>query len=44
MAAAKPARAWSFASPACSGLSLFGALPLPLINYQHLAGATAASG
>jgi hypothetical protein len=44
MAPAKPTTAWAVASVVCGSLGLLGAVPLPLIDYQHLAGATAGVG
>jgi hypothetical protein len=44
MAPAKPTTAWAVASVVCSSLGLLGAAPLPLIDYQHIVGATAGVG
>jgi hypothetical protein len=40
----KPTTAWSTASLVCGILGLLGAIPLPFIDYQHIAGATAGVG
>lgn len=41
---AKPTTAWAYASLACCVLGLLPALPLPFIDYQQIAGATAGVG
>jgi hypothetical protein len=44
MAPTKPITAWAVASVACSGLGMLAGVPLLLIDYQNIAGATAGVG